>query len=311
MTPPREAADAPAAAPAAGSAAKPGLERLSLNQATIRGWNLVEAVEGCARAGIPAIGPWREQVAELGLEASARRIRDAGLQVSSLCRGGFFPAASAEERRARIDDNRRAIDEAVALGTDVLVLVCGGVPGRDVDGARGMVEDGIAALIPYATERGVRLGIEPLHPLFAADRSVVVTLGQANEMVARLGSQTVGVVIDVYHVWWDPQVYREIAAAEGHVLGFHVNDWLVPPPDLLAGRGMMGDGVIELRRLRRAADEAGYRGPIEVEIFNHDLWNRPGDEVLERIKARFTSTVLDDDLADADAGDAGAGDAAG
>ncbi len=266
--------------------------RLSLNQATTQQLSLREAAEACARAGISWIGPWRDKVTETGgAAASARLIRDAGLKVSSLCRGGFFPAPTAREREARLDDNRRAIDEATELGTDVLVLVCGGPPDRDLDAARRMVEDGIGALIPYAADRGVRLAIEPLHPMFAGDRSVVVTLGQANDMLQRLGSPWVGVAIDVYHVWWDPAVYSEIARAKGHILGFHVNDWLAPPPDVLLGRGLMGDGMIELRRLRAAVDAAGYAGPIEVEIFNRTLWERPGDEILALAKDRFERCV--------------------
>ncbi len=266
--------------------------RLSLNQATTQRLSLREAVEACVRAGIPWFGPWRDKVAEAGgATASARLIRDAGLRVSSLCRGGFFPAPTAREREARLDDNRRAIDEAAELGTDVLVLVCGGPPDRDVDAARRMVEDGIGALIPYAAGRGMRLAIEPLHPMFAGDRSVVVTLGQANDVLQRLASPQVGVAIDVYHVWWDPDVYSEIARASGRILGFHVNDWLAPPPDVLLGRGMMGDGVIELRRLREAVDGAGYTGPIEVEIFNQALWKKPGDEILALVEDRFERCV--------------------
>ena len=265
--------------------------RLSLNQATTQRWGLREAVDGCARAGIPAIGLWRDKVAEAGLATSAAIVRDAGLRVSSLCRGGYFPAATAAERAARLDDNRRAIDEAAELGTDVLVLVCGPAPDRDLDGARAMVEDGIGQLIPYAVERGVRLGIEPLHPMFAGDRSVIVTLGQANDIAERFDSPQVGVVIDVYHVWWDPDVWAQIARSDGRVLGFHVNDWIVPTPDLLLGRGMMGDGVIELRRIRTAVDGAGYTGPIEVEIFNQALWDMPPNEVLALMRDRFLAYV--------------------
>ncbi len=269
----------------------PDLSRLSLNQATTQGWGVREAVEGCARAGIPWIGLWRDKIAAAGVAESARLARDAGLKVSSLCRGGYFPAATKAEREARIEDNRRAIDEAAELGTDVLVLVCGPAPDRDIDGARRMVEEGIAAIIPYAAERGVRLGIEPLHPIFAGDRSVIVTLGQANAIAERLASPQVGVVIDVYHVWWDPQVYQEIARAAPYTLGFHVNDWLAPPPHPLLGRGMMGDGTIELRRLRAAVDAAGYRGPIEVEIFNQAIWDAPGDETLALMKERYREYV--------------------
>jgi sugar phosphate isomerase/epimerase len=271
----------------------PDFARLSLNQATTQSWSLREAVDGCVRAGIAWIGPWRDKVAEAGgAQASARLMRDAGLRVSSLCRGGFFPAPTEPERRARLDENRRAIDEAAELGTDVLVLVCGPAPDSDLDAARQMVEDGIASLLPYAMERGVRLAVEPLHPMFAGDRSVIVTLAQANGIVERLASpRAVGVAIDVYHVWWDPEVYAQIARAAGYILGFHVSDWLAPPPDVLLGRGMMGDGVIELRRLRAAVEAAGYAGPIEVEIFNQAIWDTPGDEVLARIRNRYLACV--------------------
>jgi sugar phosphate isomerase/epimerase len=251
-------------------------------------WSLREAVEGCVRNGIPSIALWRHKVAAIGLAESARIVRGSGLTVSSLCRGGMFPAATAAERQAKIDDNRRAIDEAVTLGTDVLVLVCGPSPDRDIDGARKMVEDGIAAIKDYAVSCGIRLGIEPLHPMFAADRSVIVSFAQANDMAERFG---IGVVIDVYHVWWDPEVYAQIERARGRILGFHVNDWIVPLPDLLKGRGMMGDGVIEIRRLREAVDRAGYTGPIEVEIFNQKLYDMPGDELMKLTVERFAATV--------------------
>jgi sugar phosphate isomerase/epimerase len=263
------------------------LSRLSLNQATTMNWGMAETIDGCARAGVGWIGLWRHKVAEIGLGETARCMRAAGLRASSLCRGGYFPAASALERQERIDDNRRAVDEAAELGAAVLVLVSGPAPDRDLDAARQMVEDGICAVAPYALERGVRLAIEPLHPMFAGDRSVVVTLGQANALAARVGSDAVGVAVDVYHVWWDPQVYVEIDRASGGILGFHVSDWLVPPPDHLLGRGMIGDGVIELRRLREAVDAAGYSGPIEVEIFNQKIWDTPGEQVLALMKQRF------------------------
>jgi sugar phosphate isomerase/epimerase len=270
------------------------LERLSLNQATTQHWTVKEAVDGCARAGIRWIGLWREKVAAQGLKESAQLVRDAGLKVSSLCRGGFFPAVTEAKRKERVEDNRHAIDEAAELGTDVLVLVCGGLPegSKDLEGARQMVEDGIRELLPYAAERSVRLGIEPLHPMFTADRSVISSLGLANDIADRLGSPHVGVVIDVYHVWWDPSVYEQIKRARPFTLGFHVNDWLVPTPDLLLGRGMMGDGVIDLRRLRQAVDAEGYAGPIEVEIFNNALWATPGDEVLARMKETYLSEAV-------------------
>src|SRR5262249_7125276 len=193
-------------------------------------WSLREAVEGCARAGIPAIGIWRDKLAESGLEQASRHLRDSGLLVSSLCRGGMFPAATSAERQARIEEDRRAVDEAAALGADVLVLVCGPAPNKDIVAARAMVREGIAAVLPYAQERGVRLGIEPLHPMFAGDRSVITTLAEANALVEAFATPSLGVVADVYHVWWDPDLYTQIARAKGHILGFHVNDWLATPP---------------------------------------------------------------------------------
>ena len=269
----------------------PDLSALSLNQITINRWSLPEALEGCRRHGIGWIGVWRDKVAECGLDQAAALVRDSGLRVSSLCRGGFFPAATPEQRRARRDDNRRAVDEAVALGTDLLVLVCGPPADGDLEAARRQVVEGIEELAPYAASAGVRLGIEPLHPMFAADRSVVVTLAQANQIALRFPADQVGVVIDAYHVWWDPEVYTEIERAAGRILGFHVSDWIVPPPDHLLGRGLMGDGVIAFRRLRAAVEAAGYRGPIEVEILNQTLWDLPPDEALAAVRARFLAYV--------------------
>ncbi|WP_135557415.1 sugar phosphate isomerase/epimerase family protein [Paenibacillus cymbidii] len=268
------------------------MERLSLNQITTERWNLREAAEGCARAGIGWIAPWRHKVAELGLAASAQAIKDSGLRVSSLCRGGMFPAATAAEREERLDDNRRAVDEAATLGADTLVLVCGPAPDRDIDSARGWVQDGIDQLVPYAREHGIKLGIEPLHPMYAAERSVINTLAQANTLAERYAPEDVGVVVDAFHVWWDPEVYAQIARAGKRILGFHVSDWIVPTPDMLLGRGMMGDGVIELRRLREAVEAAGYAGPIEVEIFNRVIWDTPGDDVLALMKDRYREHVL-------------------
>jgi sugar phosphate isomerase/epimerase len=272
----------------------PDLERLSFNQMTCDPANLTEAVEATARAGLKWIGVWRHKIpsetndiGEVG--AYGQQIRDAGLRVSGLCRGGMFPALSAEERQRRLDDNFRALDEAAALETDTLVMVCGGLPvgSRDVDGARSMVVDGVAAMVPHAKARGVRIGIEPLHPMYAADRSVVSTLGLANDMAEEIGSDVVGVVIDVYHVWWDPQVYREIERARGRIFGFHVCDWLVPTPHMLMGRGMMGDGVIEIARLRQVVDAQGYEGPIECEIFNQAVWDTPIEETIAKMKRRY------------------------
>lgn len=283
--------------PAAGSRARTEgthapFDRLSLNQITTRGWSLPEAVDGCARAGIAAIGLWRDKIAEVGLDGAVALVRDAGIRVSSLCRGGFFVVADSEERARRRADNRRAVDETAALGADTLVLVCGGQGEHPLASARDMVSDGIGDLAPYAATRGVRLAIEPLHPMYCADRSVIVTLGQALDVAEAFPPEQVGVVVDTFHVWWDPQVATQIARAAGRIASFQVCDWLVPLPDVLLGRGLMGDGPIEFPELLDAVDAAGYDGPIEVEIFNRAVWDTPADEVVATVKERFARHVL-------------------
>ncbi|GAE91958.1 sugar phosphate isomerase/epimerase [Gracilibacillus boraciitolerans JCM 21714] len=267
------------------------MSRLSLNQITTEQWNIQEAVEGCVRHQIPWISVWRHKIEEIGLKQSKRLIQDAGLNVSSVCRGGMFPAATVKERAARIDDNKRAIEEAAELGTDTLVLVCGPSSDKDLNTARLQVAEGIDQLVPFAKDYGVKLAIEPLHPMFAADRSVINTMEQATTIAEKYHPSEVGIVVDVYHVWWDPNLYQEIERAKGRILGFHVSDWKVPMADMFKGRAMMGEGVIEINRMRKAVEEAGYHGPIEVEIINQALWDRNGDDVLQKVRQSFAKHV--------------------
>ena len=274
-----------------GEAASPGISRLSFNQITAERATLKEVVEACARHGVPYVAVWRHKLAQVGVKAAACLLRDAGVRVSSVCRGGMFPASTREERAARIEENRRAVDEAAELGAGVLVLVCGAAPDRDIAAARRMVADGIAELVPYARERGVRLGIEPMHPGFAAERSCITTLREARRLAEQLDLSSVGVVADVYHIWWDPELYDQLARAAGRLVGFHVSDWLVPVHDVLMNRGLMGDGVIELCRIRAAVERAGYAGPIEVEIFNQAVWDTPLESLLPLLKERYLSCV--------------------
>jgi sugar phosphate isomerase/epimerase len=267
---------------------------LSINLATVRQqWNLREAADACRRHGIAAIDPWRDQVAAVGLGEAVRAIKDNGLAVSGYCRGGMFPAADAAGRQAAIDDNKRAIDEAAALGAACLVLVVGGLPqgSRDIHAARRMVADGIGAVLPHARANAMPLAIEPLHPMYAGDRACVNTLAQALDLCDALGDG-VGVAIDTYHVWWDPALEAQIAraGADNKILAYHICDWLVPTRDLLLDRGMMGDGVIDLPRVRAAVEKAGYQGYVEVEIFSAaDWWTKPGDEVLRTCIERFNT----------------------
>ena len=267
------------------------MHRLSFNQITAKHATLRECVDACVRHGVGWIAPWRDRVEEAGVPESALMLRDSGLRVSSLCRGGSSSAPTEAERRARIDDNLRAIDQAAALDASCLVLVCGPAPDRDLDGARTMVAEGIAAIADHARARKIRLGIEPLHPMFAADRSVIVTLAQALDLADQFDSQAAGIVVDVFHVWWDPRLYADLRRAAGRILGFHISDWPVPLPGIVTGRSMMGDGVIELRRIRTAVDETGYAGSIEVEIMNEAIWNQPIDMTMEKMIERYLACV--------------------
>jgi sugar phosphate isomerase/epimerase len=277
---------------------------LSINGATVRKQaGLLGIIDACARHGIGAISPWRDQVTEVGLSRAVRAIKDAGLQLSGYCRGGLFPASGEHVAKAR-DDNRRAVDEAASLGAPCLIVVAGGLPqfarpgsspSKDLAGARQAIEDGIAELLPYARQANLPLALEPLHPMYAADRAAINTLAQALDIAARLdaGGQTLGVAVDVYHVWWDPDLYAAIARAgrDKRLLAYHVCDWLVPTTDLLNDRGMMGDGVVDLRRIRQAMEEAGFDGLIEAEIFSNRWWAEPIDRVLATCVERYRSVL--------------------
>jgi sugar phosphate isomerase/epimerase len=266
------------------------LQRLSFNQITADPWSLEQVARNCSRSGIPYIAVWRHKLDGDATKAAAM-IRGEGLRVSSLCRGGWFSAPTAKEQRERIADNRVAIEEAAMLGAPVLVIVSGPANGQTLQDARATVLDGLMEVLPDAEKAGVILGVEPLHPMYAAERSVVVTLKQANDIVEKIGSPATGIVIDAFHVWWDPEVMTQIERARGKIVGFHVSDWPVPLPGILMGRAMMGHGVIELRRLRQAVDATGYDGPIEVEIFNEEVWKTADDGLLQQIQQGFLEHV--------------------
>jgi sugar phosphate isomerase/epimerase len=277
---------------------------LSLNTATVRRQgDLLQIIDACVRHGIRAIDPWRDQVATVGLERAVRAVHDAGLELSGYCRGGMFTSDAAHRIEVR-DDNRRAVDEAKALGAPCIVLVVGGLPqysrpgsaaSKDIAAARVQVEDALAEMIDYARAAQMPLAIEPLHPAYAADRACVNTTKQALDICDRLDpgrSGALGVALDVYHIWWDPEALPQIArAGKDRLLAFHVCDWLVPTRDLLNDRGMMGDGVIDIKSLRGAVEAQGFGGYAEIEIFSNDWWAKPMDEVLRTCIARHRSVV--------------------
>jgi sugar phosphate isomerase/epimerase len=277
---------------------------LSLNTATLRKQgDLAQIVDACARHGIRAIDPWRDQVAAIGLDRAVKVVRDAGLELSGYCRGGMFTSDDAHQQAAR-DDNRRAVDEAKALGAPCIVLVVGGlpqysrpgsVPSKNIGAAHAQVEDGIAELLEYAKQANMPLAIEPLHPAYAADRACVNTLRQALDICDRLDpsrSGAIGVALDVYHVWWDFELLAQIArAGKNRLLAFHVCDWLVPTRDILNDRGMMGDGIIDIKSIRAAVEAQGFAGYSEIEIFSDDWWGRPVDDVIRTCIERHRTVV--------------------
>ncbi len=277
-----------------------GLDRLSLNQRTTASWSLPEAVRGCVDAGLGGIGVWREQLAEVGLDEASRLVTESGLRVSSLCRGGFFTTADPAEAEAAEANNRTALEEAAALGAATLVLVPGGLPAgdRDLVGARDRAARAIERLVPYARELGVNLGMEPMNPIYAADRGVISTLASALDVAERFDPQDVGVVVDTFHLWWEPGIADQIRRAGDRIVSYQVCDWITPlPADTLLARGMMGDGHIDFPAFTRAVAAAGYAGDVEVEIFNADLWAQPPTEVVDTMAQRYLDLVapyLDD-----------------
>jgi len=286
------------------------MNRLSLNTATCKHLTLGQCVDLATEYGLEAIGVWRDRIQEAGVDQAAQMIRDAGLRVSSLCRGGFITSRDTVQIAQAMADNRLAIDEAARLGTHELVMVVGGLPSsfagmglahtdadsadKDLPAARQRVADRIGELVPYAREKGVRLALEPMHPLFTADRGVLTTLAQALDIAADHSPEEVGVVVDTYHTWWDPDLASSIAQAgtEGRISSYQICDWTLPlAPDTLNSRGMMGDGYIDFPAITRWVSQAGYAGDIEVEIFNEQIWDQPGDVTLAQMLQRYGDLV--------------------
>ncbi len=259
--------------------------KLCVHTITTKPWPIETAIDRFAAHGVKGMTVWRDALNGRDIAATGQRMRDAGLSVVSLCRGGFFPAATVAGRQAAIDDNRRAIDEAAALGAPLIVLVCGAVPGQPLDVSRAQIREGIEAVLPQAAAAGVRLAVEPLHPMYADSRSAINTMQQANDICDAINSPLVGVAVDVYHLWWDPQLQAEIerCGEAGRIFAFHICDWRTPTEDLLNDRGLMGEGCIPIRQIRGWVEGAGFDGFNEVEIFSNRLWAGDQEAFLGRI----------------------------
>ena len=265
------------------------LSRLCIHTMTTRPWPVEEAAERYSAAGVRGITVWRSALEGRDIASTGRLLRDCGLSVVSLCRGGFFPAATAAARARAIDENRACLDEAAALGAPLVVLVCGAVPGQPLDESRRQIADGIAAVLPHASAAGVRLAIEPLHPMYADARSAVNTMGQARTLCRELRSRWLGIAVDVYHTWWDDRLREEIESCgrEGTLFAFHICDWRTPTVDWLEDRGLMGEGCIPIRRIRGWIESAGFQGFHEVEVFSRRHWASDQGRYLEAIKAAY------------------------
>lgn len=269
------------------------LSRLCIHTITTKPWKIEEAAKNFSASGVRGITVWRDALEGRNIRKTGQLLRNHGLDIVSLCRGGFFPNVDQQKRAAAIDDNRKAIDEAAELGTDMVVLVCGAEPRQSLEDSRKHIHDGIQTLLPHAQASGIKLAIEPLHPMYADTRSAINTLAQANDMAEALSSPWVGVAVDVYHLWWDPFLEKEIrrCGANGNLLAFHVCDWNVPTTDMLNDRGLMGEGCIPVPTIRGWVEEAGFNGFCEVEIFSNKFWKEDQSEFLKKIIKSYKTSV--------------------
>lgn len=265
------------------------LSRLCVHTITTKPWPIEKAAKEFSAAGIAGITVWRDALSGRDIAATGRMLRDLNLEVVSLCRGGFFPSLDKKSRQSAIDDNLKAIDEAAALGAPMVVLVCGAVPGQSLIKSREQIQEGIVACIGHAAAAGVKLTIEPLHPMYADDRSAVNTLKQANDMAEAINSPSVGIALDVYHLWWDPDLASQIkrSGRNGNISAFHICDWKTPTTDLLNDRGLMGEGCINIKEIRGWVEEDGFTGFNEVEIFSNSYWQQDQHLFLEKIKEGY------------------------
>lgn len=269
------------------------LSKLCLHTITTKPWGIEEAVKNYAACGVKGITVWRDALQGRNIKQTGQMIRDKGLEIVSLCRGGFFPSKDMAKRKLALDDNRKAIEEAAELGTNLIVLVCGADPAQSINDSRKQIQDGISAIIPDAAAAGIRLAIEPLHPMFADNRSAINTLAQANDLTETLNSPWVGVAVDVYHLWWDSNLEKEIkrCGKNNALLAFHVCDWKTPTTDLLNDRGLMGEGCIPIKKIRSWVEETDFNGFNEVEIFSNEYWSMDQNLFLNNIITAYQKFV--------------------
>ena len=265
--------------------------KLCVHTLTTKPWNLRECVENYSAAGIHGITIWRNVLEDQNLRDAKSMLEDFGMKVVSVARGGFFPSVEKDKRKAAIDDNLFCIEQAEAIGAPVIVLVCGADGRQSLEKSREQIKDGIIKILPEAKAAGVKLAIEPLHPMYAGDRSAINTLAQANDMAEEINSEFVGVAVDVYHLWWDNNLQKEIkrCGKNGNLFAFHICDWNVPTVDFLNDRGLMGDGCINVKEIRGWAEETGFSGYNEVEIFSNKYWATNQNEYLEKIKNAYAN----------------------
>jgi sugar phosphate isomerase/epimerase len=265
------------------------LSRLCVHTVTTKPWDIYTAAKKFSAAGIKAITIWRDAIKDHDLNAVRSMLKEHDLKVVSLCRGGFFPSVDKSARKAAIEDNLRAIDQAHGVGAPMMVMVCGADPRQSLYDSRLQISEGIQACLKHAAEAGVQLTIEPLHPMYAGDRSAINTLAQANDMAEQINSTSVGIAVDVYHLWWDNDLQNQIrrCGLNGNLSAFHICDWKTPTIDMLNDRGLMGEGCIDLKEIRGWVEDAGFKGYHEVEIFSNMYWRQDQDEFLSKIKSAY------------------------
>lgn len=261
------------------------LSKLCVHTITTKPWNINDAAKNYAASGVKGITVWRDALTDRNIRQTGQMLREHDLSIVSLCRGGFFPSVDPEKRKLALDDNRKAIEEAFELGTQLIVLVCGADPAQSLEDSRKQIQESIAELIPEASAAGIKLAIEPLHPMYADTRSAINTLSQANDMTEALNSNWVGVAVDVYHLWWDPNLEKEIerCGKNNSLMAFHICDWKTPTTDFLNDRGLMGEGCIPIRKIRNWVENTGFNGFQEVEIFSSKYWKMDQSEFLKQI----------------------------